>query len=160
MTCENDCKGTTYVSHDPRIVDLNAPQVETFTPPNIKEDNVYDPRFSGYGTSYRTYIDELTGQPRFYYDDIDAVRRPNFIIRSKIDDAPWADSYGPVRSADERKASDMYNRSWAQDKWLRQSLQFRTDLMAGYMRKRNTEMHQLREAPLRRDHGSCVSSCK
>jgi hypothetical protein len=161
VTCEKDCNGgTTYVSHDPRMVDMNAPQVETFTPPDIKEDNVYDPRFSGYGTSYRTYIDELTGQPRFYYDDIDAVRRPNFIIRSNIDDAPWADSYGPVRPADARKASDFYNRSWANNKFLKDSLQFRNSLQQSYMRKVNSEAWQQRSAPLRRDMGSCFSSCK
>ena len=29
------------------------------------ESNVYDPRFTGYGTNYRTYIESVTGQPRF-----------------------------------------------------------------------------------------------
>ena len=44
--------------------------------------NVYDPRFTGYGTSYRTYIEPMTGQPRFYYDDVDAIRKYNYIRKA------------------------------------------------------------------------------
>ena len=46
----------------------------------INQANIYDPRF-GYGTGYRSYIDETTGQPRFYYDDIDAITKPNYIVK-------------------------------------------------------------------------------
>ncbi len=162
VTCEEDCHGTTYVSHDPRMIDLNSKaQPSMNTGAKVRPDNVYDPRFSGYGTSYRSYIDELTGRPRFYYGDVDAIRRPNFIIRSNIDDAPWADSYGPVRPLQERFKSDWFNRSMAQDKFLRDSLEQRNSLQERFTRKYNQQIGwQRRIAPLRRDNGGCMNKCK
>ena len=66
-----------------------------------KEDNVYDPRLTGYGTSYRSYTDDNLGQTRFYYDDIDAVRMPNYIVKSNIDREPFADHYGTIPDGDQ-----------------------------------------------------------
>ena len=50
----------------------------------IDTSNVYDPRSNSYGTSYRSYIDKMTGQVRYYYDDINAIRQPNYITRNNI----------------------------------------------------------------------------
>ncbi len=50
--------------------------------------DLYDPRFTGYGTSSRSYLEPVTGQVRFYYDDIDSYKRPNYISRSKVDFIP------------------------------------------------------------------------
>ena len=36
------------------------------------------------------------GQTKFYYDDVDAIRMPNYITRSNIDHQPFADRYGPL----------------------------------------------------------------
>jgi hypothetical protein len=41
------------------------------------QNNVYDPRFTGYGTSYRGYVDDVTGRSKFFYKDVDAITRPN-----------------------------------------------------------------------------------
>lgn len=46
---------------------------------DVNASNVYDPRFYGYGTSYRGYVDNMLGQPKFYYDDVNAIRMPNYI---------------------------------------------------------------------------------
>lgn len=73
---------------------IPEPQAEKLPFPT--NANVYDPRSFGYGTSYRGYVDDLTGQPRFTYDDVDAVRRPRYIVRSNIDRAIWAQSYGDI----------------------------------------------------------------
>ena len=108
---------------------------------NITEADVYDPRFSGYGSSYRSYIEPVTGQPRFYYDDVDSVRMPNYICRSNIDFAKYADNN------DIRNVNDI--RALAQDSFLRSSLQQRTELQERLMRKRNGEMWQLRKYPMR-----------
>ncbi|NDB87021.1 MAG: hypothetical protein EB127_30695, partial [Alphaproteobacteria bacterium] len=59
-------------------------------------EDIYDPRFTGYGTSYRSYYDEFVGQPRFYYDDVNAMRMPNYVIRSKVDHLDFSDHYGPM----------------------------------------------------------------
>jgi len=59
--------------------------------------NIYDPRLSGYSSNSRYYLDSLNGQPKFFYDDIDSVTRPNYITRNNIDIFPWAPTYGDAR---------------------------------------------------------------
>ena len=134
-----------YTQHDPNIIE------PLYTPPEaptINESNVYDPRFSGYGTSYRAYTDNNIGQTRFYYDDVDAIRMPNYIVRSNIDFAPFADSYGPIPGGDEfgnKNNPDI--RALANDAFLQAAITQRTSLQESLMRKRNSEMWQLRKAP-------------
>ena len=78
----------TYTEHDPRVY---KPKMMPNTPDmTVTESDIYDPRFNGYGTSYRAYTDENIGQTRFYYDDINSVRMPNYIVRSNIDFANYS----------------------------------------------------------------------
>ena len=138
-----------YIEHDPRIIEPAIVEPNLKTEITIKESNVYDPRFSGYGTSYRTYTDEQLGQPKFYYDDVDAIRMPNYIVRSNIDHQPFADQYGPI--PDGNSTGNKFNpsiQSLANDAFLTATIQQRTELQERLMRKRNNEMSQLREAPL------------
>ena len=107
------------------------------------EYNVYDPRMTGYGTSYRNYVDDVTGQPRFPYDDINAVRMPNYIVRSKIDTHDFADRYGSIR---EPQSLDEV-RSKAQNAFMQDTTDHRNDIMTSLMRKRNAEMWQIRQGP-------------
>ena len=150
VTCEKaEDGGTVYVTHDPRITPPNIQSVPIPVEPN--NSNIYDPRSNGYGTSYRSYIDTMTQQPRFYYDDIDAVRRPNYISRSNIDDAPWANSYGPMSTEKANGAvPNQFSHALAQNKFLHDSLQQRGDLQERWMHKYNTEIGwQRRQAPIR-----------
>jgi hypothetical protein len=137
-----------YTEHDPRIYN---PEITQPGPDmSVTESNVYDPRFSGYGTSYRAYNEKTTGQTRFYYDDIDSVRMPNYISRSNIDFAKYADSYGSLH--DNTKNGNQYNRNireLAQESFLNSSLQQRNELSERLMRKRNGELWQLRKYPMR-----------
>lgn len=145
-TATRDEKGLLYTLHDPRIFE---PPVNIPDPPKPAYDNVYDPRQYGYGTSYRSYIDPMTGQPRFYYDDIMALRAPNYITRSKIDFLPYADSYGPMQEGSEM--GNIHNpniRALAQDSWMRDSTQFRNDMTERLMRKVNAEAWERRQSPL------------
>lgn len=149
VTCKSTDESLEYTVHDPRIIEpvvVDAPK-----PQKATYDNVFDPRFYGYGTSYRSYIDELTGQPRFMYDDINAIRMPNYITRSKIDFEPYADSFGPLPEngamGNEHNASI---RTLAQDSFLRNSLMQRNDLQQRAMRKMDTVLAQRREMPIRR----------
>lgn len=142
-----DNKGLTFTEHDPRIYRQLKKSNEL--PNNITEANVYDPRFSGYGTSYRAYNDTNIGQTRFYYDDINAVRMPNYICRSNIDFAKYADKYGPLEN--HNKMGNQFNsriRDLAQNTFLESSLQHRTELQQRLMRKRNNELWQLRKKPI------------
>jgi hypothetical protein len=146
-SCVNDNNELTYVEHDPRL--FTPYQKEHEIPHGITESDVYDPRFTGYGTSYRSYTEDVTGQTRFYYDDINAVRMPNYISRSNIDFAKYADTYGPLTEMNRNgNVNTDYIREMAQDTFLQASLQQRTELQERLMRKRNSEMWQLRKAPI------------
>jgi len=151
-TCKtNELTGEVkYTEHDPRIIEPatlepSLPRVSIAT-----ESNIYDPRFSGYGTSYRSYTDENTGQTRFYYDDIDAIRMPNYITRNNIDHQPFADQYGPLPPGDAN--GNKYNsniRALANDAFVAGAIEFRTDLQERLMRKINANAWQQRKAPIR-----------
>ena len=153
-----------YTEHDPRIFEpaITEPNIATMTV--ATEGNVYDPRFSGYGTSYRSYTDDKLGQTRFYYDDVNAIRMPNYITRNNIDNQPFADHYGPIPEGDEHGNKNNANiRALANDAFLNASIQQRTELSERLMRKRNNEMWQLRNAPIRTSGVRMLggmSSCK
>lgn len=133
----------TYIEHDPRLFDEEIePYEET-----VNEANVYDPRFTGYGTSYRAYTDDNIGQTRFYYDDIDSVRMPNYIVRSNIDFMQAADKYGPMMTPEGNRYNEEI-RNLANDEFLKNSLTFRTGLQERLMRKANAVRWQRRQAPI------------
>jgi hypothetical protein len=141
--------GTLYTQHDPNLVDIVRKDDRQSVKQAVDNANIYDPRHSGYGTSYRSYTDETTGQTRFAYDDINAIRMPNYITRSHIDFEPYADSYGPMKTG--QSLGNEFNsdiRALAQDSWLRNSLQFRNDLSERRMRKINADAWQQRVAPI------------
>lgn len=111
----------------------------------VGPEDIYDPRFTGYGTSYRSYFDENVGQPRFYYDDVNAMRMPNYVVRSKIDNLPFSDQYGPMSDDYEERNQNM--RQMVNQSFLDDSLSFRNDLQERLMRKRNAEMAYIRQFP-------------
>ena len=134
-----------YTAMDPK---LYTPVDETPEPLDVAANyDVYDPRSFGYGTSYRGYTDKMTGQPRFYYDDVESVRRPNYITRTNIDHLKNVDTYGPIRDDDDTRMSNETIRETVETAFSDQTLDFRTDMMTRLMRKRNAEMWQLRMAP-------------
>jgi len=146
-SCSRDDKGLTWTEHDPRT--YNPPQKPIQLPTGVTESEIYDPRFSGYGTSYRSYNEDVTGQTRFYYDDVNSVRMPNYITRSNIDFANYADSYGPLTNKNQYGNVNTNNiHALAQDSFLRCSIQQREELQEKLMRKRNAELQQLRQFPM------------
>lgn len=150
VQCKRDSKSDElfYTEKDPRI----PQKVEWVDNLNkgLTEADVYDPRFSGYGTSYRSYTDKMTGQTRYMYDDINAIRMPNYITRNNIDFTSFGDSYGPLNKGNRNGNVDTnIVKALAQDAFLRSSLQQRTELTERLMRKRNAEMWQTRKFPKR-----------
>lgn len=136
-----------FTEHDPR---LYTPLPQKPEPPRVTESNVYDPRFSGYGTSYRSYTDDNVGQTRFYYDDVNAIRMPNYITRNNIDHTPFGDKYGPLPDGDENGNQLNSNiRNMANDTFMNSAVDFRTDLQERLMRKFNSTAWQQRKAPIR-----------
>lgn len=110
-------------------------------------DNVYDPRFWGYGTAERCYIDNVTGQPRYPYDDINAIKMPNYITRNKLDTQNFVDIYGPIK--DSGKGLNEV-RALANEAFYRDTEQHRNSITVDAMRKMNAAMWQRRKAPIRR----------
>lgn len=113
---------------------------------NDGPSGVYDPRFTGYGDARLSYYDEALGVQKFYYDDINAVRMPNYITRNKLDSCvtPFGDAYGNIQSG---HASLADTKRFAEASWVQNSLAFREDLSKSLMRKKNEEMVQRRQAP-------------
>ena len=139
-----------FTNLDPRIINPDLykeklPEMDM----TATESNVYDPRFTGYGTSYRAYTDDHLGQTKFFYDDVDAIRMPNYIVRSGIDTHPFADRYGPIPKGDELgNKSHAEIRALANDAFLQSSLEHRNDLMEKQSRKANARAWQQRAMPI------------
>jgi hypothetical protein len=148
LSYERNDKGLMITLKDPNDVSMDDPQYIKEYVEKANYDNVFDPRFYGYGTSYRSYLEPTTGQTRFMYDDVNAVRMPNYITRSKVDHLPYADHYGPVEEGSE--FGNIHNpniRQLAQDSWFRDSITFRDDMTQRLMRKSNAEAWQKRMYP-------------
>ena len=145
-TYNPDCNGgNTYTYHDPRIVPTGTDSVEKYKP-GPTEATVYDPRLYGYGTSYRSYIDEMTGQPRFYYDDVECHSQYNYLTRSNIDFARFAQSAGPVDAEKQTYTNSI--RELAEKQFLDSTIQHRTELQEAALRKYSERYAQLKEFPI------------
>lgn len=162
ISCGKDKYGNTiWKMHDPNFPPPSVEIPEHEKVENaIAEFNVYDPRSSGYGSSYRNYNHDVTGQPRFMYDDVDAIIQPNYITRSNIDFERYADSYGPKTN----RGGNEYNariREMAENSWVDNSLAFREELQMRSLRKFNARNIQQRIAPIRTTSAnSCMNRCK
>jgi hypothetical protein len=147
LTSFVDKHGLNYIEHDPLSFSKESKKEHVET---VAEYNMYDPRFTGYGTSYRSYNDNNLGQTKFYYDDVNAIRMPNYITRSNIDFAHYADTYGPLSDKNKNGNINTNNiRQSAQDSFLNASIEQRESLSESLMRKRNSELWQLRKYPVR-----------
>jgi len=143
-----DKNGITYTALDPTL--FEPVEKKDTTDYGTAPYEVYDPRTNGYGTSYRDYMHDLTGQPRFYYDDVNAARRPNYITRTNIDHLLKADSYGIMEETSNIMSKNCNSRKIAEDGMVDDTLSFRTDMMTRLMRKKNSELWQQRLAPLQK----------
>ncbi len=134
--------------------------VESLEPEPIKKNpyistaDVYDPRSSGYGSNDRQYIEKMTGQPRFFYDDVDAIREPNYLNRSKIDFIESVDTYGPMKPGPVIYENNKNARETAESTFRDNTLSHREEMMTRLMRKRNAELWQTRLAPKSRSSGN------
>jgi len=121
--------------------------------------DVTDPRMTGHGPSNRCYIED--GQRKYFYDDVDSVRMPNFISRNKVDIYSWAPSYGSGYNGSKNSISGYStieeaskNQSLLDVKQKALSAYYdntgraRQELQDSLMSKRNSEMWQMRLAPI------------
>lgn len=114
------------------------------------QDEVYDPRLTGYGSQERAYIEPKTGQGRYMYKDVDVMRRGNLFTRSNVDHLPFAQQTGVIR---DNTNTNIYRA--VDESYIDANSQFREKLQESLMSKRNAELWQLKQYPLRRDQGGC-----
>ena len=117
----------------------------------IDYDRVFDPRFTGYGDPYRSYLDVDKGNISYYYGDVDAYRHPNFISRSKVDFIEEREPMGKVRPMYRRERPMCLNEAieQAETRFMNDTTTFRENLMGSQMAKRNAELWQTRYFPKR-----------
>ena len=113
----------------------------------IPRNEIYDPRLTGYGTSYRSYNDPMTGQPRFYYDDVDAHTQYNYITRNKIDFTNFGHTAGAY---EEIPTEDI--RTLANETFHNNVMKQRTELQYRLMAKNSHREWQQRAAPLNKNN--------
>jgi hypothetical protein len=149
VTCKKDRDGITFIGHDPNITPVPFEKPEQLIPYDRQTHlaDIYDPRYTGYGTSYRSYVEPVTGQVRFYYDDVDAYKRPNYISRSKVDFIPSSISTQAIPNSQYFKTQNKYSRTIAQQRFANDTMDFRTDMQERLMRKANANLEQARRFP-------------
>lgn len=145
---ETDGINTMFTEHDPYSVEkITLPP----TPNNeVTLDSMYDPRLTGYGPSDRSYLDPITNSRRYLYDDINAIRMPNYITRNKIDVMSFGDKYGPLPANDIDGNPNTCNmHQIANETFLNWSGQQRLELQERLMRKNNAIAWQRKMMPIR-----------
>lgn len=136
-----------YARKDPRTY---TPVEYAYDYGEITPDSIYDPRLTGYGDHRRTYLDTVAGQPRFYYDDVNASREMNYITRNKIDVYNFGNQTGIFdKEVDCNPLSNV--RIQAQDAFITHGNEHRANMQQSLMRKANERTRQQRLAPIRRD---------
>lgn len=134
---------------------IEATPLSEFTHPIRREfphypeaHEVYDARAHGFGEDGRRYIHPVTGAPQYFYDDVDATRRQQYIVRSKIDHMTEADSSG-YYPMDSTSLTDLQTQ--ADQDYITQSDFQREELSAAYSRRYMEQIgHQRRKYPIRR----------
>lgn len=164
---------STTVYYSPKPINSNIgvsemPQYDQYylgyNPPNsvVKEDgtidiseklpqqvpseyNTFDPRSFGYGTSYRYYLDPMTKSGKYFYKDIDNIKRMHGVIgRSNIDHIRSAHS--PAVGMNETVAE-------IHKDYLDKDIARRNDFRDKWMRKYHTQIGWQRKiAPLRKNY--------
>lgn len=117
---------------------------------SFDESDIYDPRFTGAGDAYRSYSDINLGQVGYYYSDIDSTRAPNYVMRNKIDHVDYTDPNNKTSPYYRRNASLEDIKGLVESAWTADEIDFRENLLESLMRKRNSELWQLRQAPISR----------
>tara|TARA_B100001769_G_C21912305_1_gene492240 strand:- start:51 stop:779 length:729 start_codon:yes stop_codon:yes gene_type:complete len=147
VSIEQNKNGITLIGHDPSIVPFGKKEELIPYDKQVHLNEIYDPRYTGYGTSYRSYVEPVTGQVRFYYDDVDAHKRPNYICKSNVDFLPSSLSTQAMPSKNYFKSHNKYARSMANDAYMNNCLEFRTEMQNRLLRKANASKEQERRYP-------------
>lgn len=118
---------------------------------SFDESDIYDARNSSVGgDAYRSYSDVNLGNVSYYYSDIDAYKKPTFIMRNKVDHVDYVSPQNKTTPYYKRNASLDDIRPLVENQWTSDEIFFREDMMERLMRKVNSERWQLRSNPISR----------
>ena len=109
--------------------------------------NIFDPRNTGYGTQYRSYVDPVVGQPRFYYRDIDQQNNNGYLTKNNVDFASFGTSTGVYPHDDPLEGQALY--TFADETYTNSMIGQRTELQQRLMHKNSNRAWQQRVAPIR-----------
>jgi hypothetical protein len=109
-------------------------------------NEIYDPRFTGYSSSDRSYVEKMTGQPRFYYDDVNQITQPNYITRNNLDIYGFASKIGSNDQSNVLQGDLL--RQNANNNYIDSQLLYRTELQQRLLHKNNNRQWQQRQAPI------------
>ncbi len=115
-------------------------------------EDIYDPRFTSYSDGTRSYADINTGQILYYYSDIDSFRRPNFLLRNKIDVLNFRNPNDSISTEYNREISLDDIKDQVESQFSADEISRREDLMERQMRKTNSQRWQSRIAPLMKNN--------
>jgi len=148
-TFDTDQNGvSTFFQHDPNV--YQPPPTRLREPQYPLRNQIYDPRFTGYGSADRSYIDPMVGQPRFFYDDITSQTQPNYITRNNIDFTTYGQQIGPAYALSDSNQgySNMDIRNMANNTYTDSVISQRTELQQRLMMKNSNREWQLRQMPI------------
>ncbi len=109
--------------------------------------DIYDPRLTGYGTSYRSYLDPVTGQTRFYYRDIDQQTQNGYVTKNNIDFAKFGTTTGAYPFDKPLEGQALHN--FADNTFTDSQIGYRSELQQRLMHKNSSREWQQRVAPIR-----------
>lgn len=109
IDCPDDvCCKTTYVSHDPRLIDVRRNVLTKLDRPpydsELRLKDIYDKSLTGYGQKYTGYFDVNAGSVAYYTDKQleNAFYEPNFILPSSTIAWVYKDPMGSIQPQYER----------------------------------------------------------
>jgi len=157
-----------FGSYDPQLIRDNGPAGRRAEMPvrsewsaraspyeaqgTIDYNQIFDPRFTGYGDPYSSYLDVDKGNISYYYGDtVDVYRHPVFISRSKVDFIENREPMGKIKPLYRREKAMCLNDAIddAENRWKQDTTNFRESLMGSQMQKVNAESWQARHFPKR-----------
>jgi len=137
----------TFIEHDP--YQMKPVQEDYASPKDPFRRDIYDPRLTGYGTSYRSYVEPITGQPRYYYRDIDQQTQNGYLTRNKIDFAQFGTTTGAYPFDKPLEGSALHE--YANETYTDSQIGYRTELQQRLMHKNSSRQWQQRIAPIYRN---------
>lgn len=143
-TFENKKGYQTFIEHDP--YQMQPVKEDYASPKQPFRRDIYDPRLTGYGTNYRSYIEPITGQPRYYYRDIDQQTQNGYLTRNKVDFAQFGTTTGAYPFDKPLEGGAL--REYANSTYTDSQIGYRTELQQRLMRKNNSREWQQRIAPI------------